>query len=444
MRSRKIILVVPPSPYHSLDGWEGVENAPLEGASIAATVLSCAGYDVDYFDFRCSPTIVDSVIGGISSEDAVCLAGSPDGYVFIKEFAQNVKHCHADVPVILGGPLATISWHTVLLTTRVDFCVLGECERTLPELMSSLSTWRDPMGIPVAFRTKDGTVSPGAAWTPADMDGVPCPDYWLWASNTGGRFPAVVCYSTQRGCRESCTFCANPWNCTWRAASRQKIKNDLCRLKEQGMTEVWLNDPTFNTRMDHSRDTTQTLSELNIPWSCSIRAKEASYELFRAMRDGGCRAAFLGVESADDELLARHNKGICVSDTEACLDAARRAELHVVGFLLLGLPGETGISLGKTLDFVRRNWFVPRARFAVPYPGTRLFDMYVKAHLDRFPSAEALESYVLEMMSTRLLDTVDGPWLMPDVGVTADQLRVAMKTIEDIAAQRLSSTEEKP
>jgi len=94
------------------------------------------------------------------------------------------------------------------------------------------------------------------------------------------------------------------------------------------------------------------------------------------MRDSGCVAAFLGIEALDQRLLDTHNKGVSTHDIEDAVNACLAERLSLIGFFMIGLPGETVQSLRRSLDFARRHPFPPRAKFATPYPGTRLADVY--------------------------------------------------------------------
>jgi radical SAM superfamily enzyme YgiQ (UPF0313 family) len=431
-------MVSPPSPYTAVAGWDEVGKAPLEGAAIVGTVARSAGYEVIGYDLRQKPEDETMVFEELRSGDVVCIAGSPDSYRFVKAFSAAIKARDKTIAVILGGPLATVSWKVVLARTSVDYCVVGEGERAFPELLRRLAR-RDhvaPTGVVSRSACQRGLYIASEAVPLAE---VPCPDYSLWVNDPEASRPILVCYSTQRGCRFACDFCANPWRGTWRAAESGKIKSDLQKLKSGGTRKVWFNDPTFNIEEEHCRMVAQLMgsAEVRLPWACAVRATPASSELFSVMKAGGCQVVFLGIESADDTVLAENRKGITTDDVKRCLEAARRAGMPVVGFLVLGLPGETEASIQKTLRFIEdkmHSFVIPRPRFAVPYPGTELFQQRCQQR-DRkaFPHREDFEEHILEAISERRCDETDVPTVP---AVSPDVIREARNRMLALVEER--------
>lgn len=403
---------------------------------MAATVAARDGYDVEYYDLRFGCAHEAAILATLQSGDVICLTGSPDAYAFIRRFAAEVKRRYSNVPIIVGGCAATISWKTLLSRTAVDYCLRGECEESLPTLLEIIAHGKEPANIPAAFKKAVGFPVTGVQPSAPAVNNLPAPDYGLWLHNNAGQFPRTICYSTQRGCRAGCSFCANPSRGMWRPVSPAKVLRELSAMKELGLREVWFNDPSFNTDEGHCRAIAAVMAKAQLPWACSIRSSIASRSLFQAMRDSGCTAVFLGVESAADTVLGQNNKNITVADTEACLAATEAVGLPTVGFLLLGLPGESDESLSRTVKFARAHSFVPRPRFAVPYPGTALFDEYIKANQNENLSPEQIEEDILLRMSSGQPEGRDGPMPLPNRRVSTRVLQDAMTSIMNIAATR--------
>lgn len=405
MASKGIVaVVVPPSAYTAPFGWEHAAAAPLEGATIAAGVLRKAGYEVQAYDLRAHPEGRSDLLDSLPGIKAVCIAGTPDSYPFVKQFSLQITRAQHgnNVAIVIGGPLATYSYKTVLQHTKVQCCIIGECEHSLPFVVEKTPAEVGKI-FPIAYRDIDtgAVVGPTIPVTAPpvpnmnDVSVVPIPQYReTWARNYQDdyAFPLVY-YATQRGCTNRCAFCAE--NRRWRAASLVRLRTDLRAIAlEQGVAEVFLSDPTFNTDIRHCENVLTTMSEIlrekpQFSWSCTIRATMPStdgsdnapvpYDFFLKMRNAGCKAVFVGIESAEQGLLDRHLKRIQTSEVEETLRAAAKAKLEVHGFLILGLPGETTDSLGKTVSLVYRNRFIPRVRYAMPLPGTLMYDEERKA-----------------------------------------------------------------
>ncbi|MGB2781451.1 MAG: radical SAM protein [Phycisphaerae bacterium] len=419
-----------------MEGWAGVGNALPEGSTLAATVLSRAGCEVKGYDLRGFSGSEESILDEVEEDDLVCLSGTPEGYVFVRRFAAALKERNRSRPILLGGCLSTVSWKTVLARTAVDFCLLGECEAVLPQFVRLLESDEPPCNLPVAYKS-DGTIHDVALESicPAP-DEIPIPDLRIWSVSCTSGQTQTMCYSTQRGCRYSCTFCVNPWEGRWRPLPTPQIREALSQLKARGMREVWFNDPTFNTDEGHCWQVIRVMRDLGLPWTCTIRATPASRELLAGMRDAGCQTVFLGIESADDAVLAGNNKAIDVRDTERCLAATQSVGLPVVGFVMLGLPGETSESLAKTVAFARKHSFIPRAHFAMPYPGSALFQAFWKQHPDRFSTAGAAEEHLLEVMSGASYDEVKPLFRISEIGVSAKDLSDTMADLAAISRER--------
>ena len=63
----------------------------------------------------------------------------------------------------------------------------------------------------------------------------------------------------------------------------------------------------------------------------------------------------LGIESGDQSVLDRLNKGIDLPTVSAALQALQKAGIATYGYFLFGTPEENEASAMKTLDFVRRH-----------------------------------------------------------------------------------------
>lgn len=447
---RRVLVIVPPSSYSEALRDDCTIRAPFEGAAIAATMLShqLRGRErVVCHDLRIEPHRVEELLQNHRPGDILLVTGSPDAFAFVKDFSRRVRARETSLgcghaPIVLGGALATVSSSAVLQQTNVDYCLIGECEHVLPQLVEAVLKGDSVGHLPVASRDCDA--QRGAShvdqcrWT-ADMDTVPCPDYSLWEPSHGELLREVVCYSTQRGCPHRCGFCANPHGRTVRWASLGKIKADLRQLRDQQrFKSVCFNDPTFNTDPERCIHIARTMEELDMPWVCLVRAKPVPDDLLETMRECGCQTLLLGIESADQRILSSASKGTMVEDIESCLYAAEKASLPVVGFLILGLPGETRASLEATERFALAHSFYPRPFYAVPYPGTQLYDMYAGEMRRPDESPVDFESRVLLEMSGLRYDGSDEPFDLPGRAVRPAELRRAMARIMSIAETRAS------
>lgn len=82
---------------------------------------------------------------------------------------------------------------------------------------------------------------------------------------------------------------------------------------------------------------------------CSTRPDYLSQEICGMLKRCGVRDVELGVQSLDDEVLARSGRGHTVAQVEEAFVLLRQAGVRVGGQLMLGLPGDTRHSLMRSV-----------------------------------------------------------------------------------------------
>lgn len=133
-------------------------------------------------------------------------------------------------------------------------------------------------------------------------------------------------------------------------------------------------DQTFGVRPERARELCAALAERSdLSFTCFTRPDTLDEELSRLIVQAGGHTVIMGVESADDELLADYEKVYSVERVKQGFSVARRNGLRTVGTFIIGLPEETEASLRATLDmaleldldFMSLNMAVPR--FGTPF-----------------------------------------------------------------------------
>jgi hypothetical protein len=124
-----------------------------------------------------------------------------------------------------------------------------------------------------------------------------------------------------------------------------------------------------------------------VPWYGFTRVTKELVEkdFCKALRFSGCRMLKLGIESGDQAVLNKLDKGIDIGLAAQALDALKSSGIATYIYLLFGTPPEDGESALKTLDFVRNNAasidFINAAIFNLPAacadePGISVRDFY--------------------------------------------------------------------
>ncbi len=88
-----------------------------------------------------------------------------------------------------------------------------------------------------------------------------------------------------------------------------------------------------------------------LKWSCMANANDLDENILPKMKNAGCWQIAIGVESGDDNILRRIRKKSTTSEIAKIAKAAHKCGIYAKGFFMLGLPGETLETIGKTRKF---------------------------------------------------------------------------------------------
>lgn len=171
----------------------------------------------------------------------------------------------------------------------------------------------------------------------------------------------------------------------FRTRSPKNIVDELFYAKEKyGAEDFKVLDDNFTLLMDHAEAICDEIMnrDLGMKWSCpnGIRADRLNPGLLKKMKEAGCYAISIGVESGDPEVFDNIRKGEHLVDVERGIKMAKEAGLEVHGFFILGLIGSSYESDKRSMEFAKRvgldsaSWGI-----LVPYPGTEVWEQVKKA-----------------------------------------------------------------
>jgi radical SAM superfamily enzyme YgiQ (UPF0313 family) len=184
------------------------------------------------------------------------------------------------------------------------------------------------------------------------------------------RFATVL---TDYGCPYPCTFCVIG-TLGFQTRPVADVLEELDALRADGIRELFFMDQTFGVQRARALELCAAMAERgDLSFTAFTRPDVADDQMLAAMRAAGCHTVILGVESADDALLAAYKKGYKSSVIAQAFERAKRHGLRTVGTFIIGLPQETEASLERTLDlavalemdFMSLNMAVPR--FGTPF-----------------------------------------------------------------------------
>ncbi|HCP45184.1 MAG TPA: hypothetical protein DIU15_04035, partial [Deltaproteobacteria bacterium] len=281
--------------------------------------------------------------------------------------------------VVLGGVHATRFRDEALDEfPDVDALVVGEGEAPAAALMA----WWNGGG--------KGAPPPGVvvrgqpfleAEVPRDLDALPWParhlvphDRYSYIFQAEGRFTTAL---SSRGCPFRCTFCDKTVSgSAWRARSAEDVVNELEFIEGKfGISSVCFFDDNFTLRKKRVVAICEEILRrgLQIRWKCEARVDGVDETLANLMARAGCHVVAFGLESGNQSSLDFLKKDQSLEAARKSIRACRKAGMETVGYVLVGIPGETPESSLNTLHFVR-DAGVDFIQFSTlsPFPGTEL------------------------------------------------------------------------
>ncbi|MFZ1869730.1 MAG: radical SAM protein [Steroidobacteraceae bacterium] len=219
---------------------------------------------------------------------------------------------------------------------------------------------------------------PAAAWDLIDVE-----RYRAVWRRAHGHFSLNMAAS--RGCSFRCAWCAKPiWGNHYLQRPAAEVAAEMTRIKRDiGPDHIWFADDIFGFRADWVHDFAQavTFADGLIPFTIQTRADLISERMADALREAGCREAWLGAESGSQRVLDAMNKGTQVAEIHTARARLGAAGIRVGFFIQLGYLGE------ELADILATRELIETARpddvgvsVAYPLPGTKFHDL-VRAQL---------------------------------------------------------------
>jgi len=384
--------------------WEAMQPYPPLGTLYAASYVRERGYTVALFD---------AMLAESEDEWGIALDEHEPQYAVIYEdnFNYLSKMCLSRMRqaafkmvdmaksrgciVILCGADAT-DHYAEYIEKGADYCLLGEGEETLIELLDQLSGQSEAQLesiLGLAYKSSVPSLqSPNSpilhnAHRPdiTNLDKLPFPAWDLvdvekyrsiWIKRHGYFSMNMV---TTRGCPYHCNWCAKPiWGQRYNSRSPENVVAEMKWLKENFAPDhIWFADDILGLKPNWIEKFAVSLNEADavIPFKCLQRADLVNEKTSSALAKAGCKTVWIGAESGSQKILDAMEKGDKVEDIYRASKLLRENEIEVGFFLQFGYPGETWDDVQKTLKMVRE--CAPDdigISVSYPLPGTKFFE----------------------------------------------------------------------
>jgi len=321
----------------------------------------------------------------------------------IIETINTIRNIHPNSKIVAGGPHASILPEECINLLNIDAVVIGEGENTFNLLVEHISQNKDYSTVPnIAYRNNLRIVHTSISNERLDLNNIPIPardliDLNLYkpAEGTYKRLPATNMI-TSRGCPYNCCYCSKSvFGSYYRFISPENIIKEIKHLvSTYGIKEIYFNDDVFTLHNENTATFCNMLieSKIDITWGCSTRANLVNPELLQLMKNSGCISIGYGVESGDGEILKSISKDLSINTLKTAINATKTEGIETRTFYIFGLPGESFSSMKKTFSLAKEIFsdFVI-FNFAIPIPGTKLYETALSNNLLKYKSLELYE-----------------------------------------------------
>jgi radical SAM superfamily enzyme YgiQ (UPF0313 family) len=220
--------------------------------------------------------------------------------------------------------------------------VLGpEAEQDLVELAGAAAAGAQAPALRTSLQL------PRLAFIQPDRAGLPALDRYASLQMPDGSRKIVAATDATRGCKHRCRHCpiVPVYDGQFRVVPVDVVLADIRAQVEQGATHVSFGDPDFFNGPTHARKIVEALQREfpGLTYDAIIKVEHllAHRELLPVLAATGCLFVTSAVESVDDEVLAKLEKGHTRADFIAAAGLCREAGLTLVPTFVAFTPWTT-------------------------------------------------------------------------------------------------------
>ena len=341
-------------------------NFPM-GYAALDSVLTKHGHEVELL-FTVAHYLTEDKIARAVKESDAQIFGIGGMWPYLKRvemLVELIREVRPGAKIVLGGWMTTYLPELVLQKTGADFCVAGEGEVALLQLLNSLEGRTEYSHIKgLVFKQGDRFINNGFGER-MPFEDTPMPNWekfpteyymrtgaWYFKSFATG-YDRVMGWAASRGCPGKCNFC------TPGVAVRYK-KMDLLMAELHEIDERF--HPTFMYWMDnltmgskgYCRKFCEALirGKFNFRYFITGRVDIVDREMLQLLKESGCVSILYGLESASNDLLKFMNKNTTVEQFVEAVRLTKEAGIGVNISAMFGQPGETLEDFANTLKMV--------------------------------------------------------------------------------------------
>ncbi|MDP3728013.1 MAG: radical SAM protein [bacterium] len=314
-----------------------------------------------------------------------------------------IKSIYPDGKIVVGGPHATARPEEFLVSSSIDFVVIGEGEITLAEIAEYYDGKKDITEVNGIAYMKEGKLQLNKSEYIQDLDSIPYPAYHLVdleeyfkmsKAGRGSRLDDIfhepkreVSIITSRGCPYECIFCSiHPtMGYKFRYHSPEYVVGHIELLvKMYGVDFIHFEDDNLTLNQVRFEKILDMIIEkgLEFGWDTpnAVRADALSLSILKKVKQTHVRSLTISIESGNQEFLNNVvKKNLDIEKVIETASNCKKLRIPLHAYYIIGFPHETKENIQQTIDFaykMMKNYNIkPHLNFAMPLVGTEMYDI---------------------------------------------------------------------
>lgn len=351
---------------------------PLGLEMVASSLLAC-GHEVKILDLRIEKNLEKWMKDFDPSLCGVSCSFTIDVYQVLR-IAKAVKEIKRDTFVVVGGHHASLN-PSDFSDPSIDAVVIGEGERTTPDLAAALEVRKDIQHIPgLAINQERKQRFSGSRETIKNLNTLPFPARHLLHPHRGkyhlGFQRPIATMETARGCPYRCEFCSvwKFYGGECRAKTPERVLEEIISLRER---YLFFTDDNFLSSPERTRRIAELLLASGIKRRITFQARSDTIvehpEIISLWKKAGLWKVFVGFEKIEDAELSLLGKRNTVKNNEEALRILRSNKVEVCASFIVD-PQYGRKDFERLRHYIRHwNLYSPSLTILTPLPGTELF-----------------------------------------------------------------------
>lgn len=277
---------------------------------------------------------------------------STSAFPFGVEIANTIRKIIPEIIIIAGGLHPSIEPERTIIDMHADIVVRGEGELILNELVEVINSGKDLSTVKgISYKNEHGKIiytPPGKLPSMNALPFIPPKNFNIadYELETPYMIGPTINIMFSRGCPYLCNYCSYK-AISGRVSRTKSVERQVEEIEYIINTFGINNFYFFDDNIGFKRERMEMFchlilnKRLKINWRGQIRADLLNREFLSLMKQSGLNHLSFGIESGDQYVLDKMNKGITIEQIKNAASWCNELGIHTRFFLMVGLPYQT-------------------------------------------------------------------------------------------------------